>query len=192
MFKRNKKLLIEKKDSSTTYSGNDSDFTDSYDEDTELSSTDYKSKRSTRREVPFQSIVESNYKKPRAGSKQDHMTTDEIKDKLKDFIPLKSMAEKELLTTLPLFKTWIRYINKDTRQFRIGGLLMKVEYPDYIMLINTNKNITWSVQLKDNIIFVRNPRKIQEYIEQKEQDTIVKDKLFKMYKKGELQSNKRK
>lgn len=199
MFKKNKKLVIEKKDSSTSsknesYSDDYSDdYSDSYDKDTDFTKTDtYYQRRSGNKEIAFQSIVDAEYKKPKSGSKQDNMTTDEIKQKLNGFIPLKTLAEKKLLTALPLFKTWVRYINKDTRQFRTGGLLMKVEYPDYIMLINTNKNLTWSVQLKDNVIFVRNPRHVQELVEKKEKDNAIKEKLYSMYKKGELHSYKRK
>lgn len=138
-------------------------------------------------ERQFNSIVNTSYRKPSSGSKQDNMTTDEIKEKLKGFIALKTMNDKKILTTLPLFKTWVRYINNETRQFRAGGLLMKVVYPDYIMLVNTRKNLTWSVQLKDNIIFIRDPKEENERIEHKQKEQIIKEKLYGMYLNGQLQ-----
>lgn len=204
MFKKNKKIVIEKKgttsttnysdDMRDTTSDNYSDnYSDSYEKDTDFTNSESRyARRSGSKEVLFQSIVDADYKKPKNGTKQDNMSTDEIRQRLKGFIPLKTMAEKKLLTALPLFKTWVRYINKDTKQFRVGGLLMKVEYPNYIMLINTNKNLTWSVQLDDNVIFVRHPKQVEEMVEKKEKDNMIKEKLFTMYKKGELQTNKRK
>ena len=88
----------------------------------------------------------------RGPSIQDLMTTDEIKHSLKDCIPLQSKRDKQILTTLPLFKTWIKYINRETLKFRVGGLLMKVEYPEYITVFNPYRRISWSVQLDNNII----------------------------------------
>lgn len=190
MYKKGKKLIIEKRDTTTYSDESETDYTTNIDTDTD--SYYQRGHGSGVREVSFQSIAESDYRKPRGGSRQDNMTTDEIRQRLKGFIPLKSMSEKKILTQLPLFRTWVRYINKDTHQFRIGGLLMKVEYPDYIMLANTNKNLTWSVQLKDNIFFIRNPESIQERKEEKKQDKVIKEQLFQMYKSGDLYGNKRK
>ena len=104
--------------------------------------------------VEYKSIVNSSYRKPRYGSVQDNLTRDEIVKRLDNYIPLQTMSEKKILTRLPYFKTWIKYYNTTTKQFRVGGLLMKVDYPDYIMLVNTAKNLSWSVQLKDNIIYI--------------------------------------
>jgi hypothetical protein len=139
----------------------------------------------------YKSLVDSTYRKSRDGSIQDNLTREDILDNLDNYIPLKTMQEKRILTRLPYFKTWIKYFNTKTRQFRIGGLLMKVEYPDYIMLVNTAKKITWSVQLKDNIIYIpedielNDSNQIGNKIDKKKEKEI-KDKLFKMYKNGEL------
>ncbi len=139
----------------------------------------------------FQSITNSNYKKPAVGSRQDHMTKEEIKKKLAGYLPLKTMDEKKMLTKMTPFKTWVRYINTDTKQFRTGGLLMKVSYPDYIMLVNTAKNLTWSVQLSDNIIFVRNPQNDSERQRDKQKEKDIKDRLYEMYKNGQLQTKRK-
>jgi hypothetical protein len=137
--------------------------------------------------VKYNSIVNTGYKKPREGTFQDNLTKEEIKKKLVGYKSLKTMQQKKYLETLTLFKTWIKYYNPTTKQFRTGGLLMKVD-PDmrYIMLVNTAKNLTWSVQLKDNIIFVPDP-KIQE---EKDTDQNLKEKLLELYKKGKLTTKK--
>lgn len=139
----------------------------------------------------FTSIADTNYKKPRGGSRQDNLSTDEIKKKLEGYIPLRTMKDKKVLASLPYYKTWVRYINNETTQFRTGGLLMKVVYPDYIMLANTKKNITWSVQLKDNTIFIRDPKLIESKREQEAKQEDIKEKLYKMYQRGQLKAVKK-
>lgn len=133
----------------------------------------------------FTSIVESGYKKPKEGSKQDNMTKEQIREKLQGYRALKTMQEKRYLLNLKPFKVWIRYFNTQTKEFRVGGLLKLVD-PEmrYIMLVNTNKNLTWSVQLKDNIIFV--PKNIEEKEQEREKEKLTKEKLYKLYKEGKL------
>ncbi len=135
----------------------------------------------------FVSIANSSYKKPTSGTIQDNLTSDEIKKKLKGYIPLKSMQEKKTLTKLPLYKTWVRYINTETKMFRTGGLLMKVAYPTYIMLVNPDKRVTWSVQLDENVIYIKDPSIVEQQKEQETKEKEIKDKLFDMYTKGLLQ-----
>lgn len=141
--------------------------------------------------IKYKSLVDSTYRKSRNGSVQDNLTREDIITRLDNYIPLQTMHEKKILTRLPYFKTWIKYFNTKTRQFRIGGLLMKVEYPDYIMLVNTAKKITWSVQLKDNIIYIPEDVELKDINQiekqnEKKKEKEIKDKLFKMYKNGEL------
>lgn len=189
-----KRLVIEKRGtSSTTYSDSESQ-SESYLVDTDFTETEQGKKL-------FQSLTQSDYKKPREGSAQDNMTIEEIKEKLKGYIPLRTMDEKKLLKRMPIFKTFVRYINNKTRQFRLGGVLLKVEHPDFIVLGNLQMQMSWSVQLKDNIIFIRDPRlkrlddeeKYQKRQEQREQnkaikdkEKLIKDKLYTMYKNGDL------
>ena len=143
----------------------------------------------------FKRIADSTYNKPQSGSQQENMSIEDIKKKLQGYIKLKTMTEKKILTTVPPFKTWVRYINNETKQFRTGGLLMKVNYPDYIMLVNTAKNITWSVQLSDNTIFIPDPQeatmKREKQQQKQEKEKSIKDKLYEMYKRGELQSKRK-
>lgn len=148
--------------------------------------------------VKYDSMVNSKYKNPKEGSKQSKLTKAEIKEKL---IGYKTLHEKDYnyLLTLPVFKTWIKYYNRVTKQFRVGGLLMKVD-PElrFITLVNTGIKQSWSVQLKtnENIIFV--PELVNVKVETSEvesedknkKDYIIKEKLYRMYLEGKLQKNK--
>jgi hypothetical protein len=224
-----KKIIIEKQSTTATTTDTDttdrSDFSDDYDEyysDSEnTSSRDNKQvyiqnkkvqnnhkKQNDQKaggKVNYTSIVDSNYKKPRSGTAQDNFTKNDILDKIENTIPLKTMQDKRYLEQMPLFKTWVKYYNTETKQFRTGGLLFKVAYPDYIMLINTSQKLTWSVQLKDNIIYIPDPRLLHKRQEQakekrkqraeivkqqKQDDAIIKDKLFELYKRGKLAAKK--
>ena len=133
----------------------------------------------------YASLVESGYKKPKEGSKQDNMTKDQIREKLQGYRALKTSQDKRFLLNLKPFKVWIRYFNTQTKEFRVGGLLKLVD-PElrYIMLVNTNKNLTWSVQLKDNIIFV--PKDVDAKDKEREKEKMTKEKLYKLYKEGKL------
>jgi hypothetical protein len=135
----------------------------------------------------FIPIADSNYKKPKKGSFQDNLTKDEIKEKLIGYRSLKTADDKRYLLKLQPFKEWIKYYNTITKQFRIGGLLIKVD-PElkYITLANTNKNLTWSVQLKDNIIFVKDPELKKEASEKKVKEKLIKEKLYQLFKDGRL------
>lgn len=178
-----KRFIIQKQDS--TKSNDDvSDITNSYAQDTDSYIEDTETEQGGG--ARFNSITRTKYKKPSQGTRQDNFTKDEIKKKLVGYIPLRTMKEKKVLEELPLFKTWVRYINAETRQFRTGGLLMKVNYPNYIMLVNTQNNLSWSVQLEDNILFIRDPSDADTYKKEKETVQATKDKLYEMYKRGEL------
>lgn len=178
-----KRLIVQKRGTDDT-----SEITESYVQETEYTESYDRDNDETQEGggVKYQSITRSEYQKPARGSRQDNFTKEDIKEKLVGFIPLRTMSEKKALNQMPLFKTWVRYINNETKQFRTGGLLMKVEYPKYIMLVNTAKNLTWSVQLEDNIIFVRDPRESDAQNQEKENVKAMKDKLYEMYKRGEL------
>lgn len=115
-------------------------------------------------------------------SKQSNFTQDEIDEKLQGYVPLKTMEQKKYLETLTPFKTWIRYHNTKLDQFRTGGILVKVSYPDYLVLRNNKNNVAWSVQLKDNIIYVPDPKLQRD----KDKEQRVKDKLYEMFQRGEL------
>lgn len=237
-MKKSKKFIITKKDSSSNYTTSEYfDVTDvtafTYDSDSEVTDSDSevtdtditsqskiktikvsnskKKSKSLPKKQNFTSIVTSTYKKPKEGSVQDNYKKDDIINQLKGFIPLRTMEEKRILTQLPIFKSWIKYINLDTKQFRVGGFLMKVDYPKYITLANTRTNVSWSVQLNNTIIYIRDPRKKQEEettIDDIDTDTyytdtytytettnnteidMIKNKLYQLYLKGQLTTKK--
>lgn len=70
----------------------------------------------------------------------------------------------------------IKYIT-NTGKFRFGGVLIKNEYPLYYVLKNTKKNLTWSVNLSTNYIYVQNKK---ESLKKKRE----KDALYKLYQEG--------
>lgn len=74
--------------------------------------------------------------------------------------------------------TRIKYITNEGL-FRTGGIMIKNGFPDYIVLLNPYKKITWSVNLKKNNIFM-------EDIRQKQKEKAEKDNLHKLYKAGML------
>jgi hypothetical protein len=227
-MKKSKKFIITKKDSSSNYTTSEyfdvTDVTDlTYDNTTDTTETtditsqnkiktikvsnSKKKSKSLPKKQNFTSIVTSTYKKPKEGSVQDNYKKDDIINQLKGFIPLRTMEEKKILTQLPIFKSWIKYINLDTKQFRVGGFLMKVDYPKYITLVNTRTNVSWSVQLNNTIIYIRDPRKKEEttiddidtdsyytdtYTETTNNTEIdmIKNKLYQLYLKGQLTTKK--
>ena len=144
----------------------------------------------------FDSLANSTYIKPISGSLQDNMLKEDMKKKLIGYKTLKEHNHSVLLT-LPLFKTWIRYYNPTTKQFRMGGLLMKVDSElRFIMLVNTGIKKSWSVQLKDNVIFIPDQnttitetKNIIKENNVKQKEYIIKDKLYKMYLEGKLTKN---
>ena len=166
---------------------------DDYDSSDEYSSEEYSSDGGGK--YKYTSILESNYKKSKYGSKQDNFTKEQIREKLKGYKALRTDKEKKILLSLKPFKVWIRYFNTITKEFRVGGLL-KIVDPElrYIMLVNTTNNLTWSVQLKDCIIFIpkstedpeRKKREQEEKQKQQDKENKTKEKLYKLYKDGKL------
>ena len=68
----------------------------------------------------------------------------------------------------------IKYIS-DEGLFRTGGILIKNGFPDYIVLLNGYKKLTWSVNLRKNNIFM-------EDVRDKEKIKKEKENLYKLYK----------
>lgn len=121
----------------------------------------------------YTSISKTDYKKPKGPSKQDTLTLNQIRKKLNGYAELNTMKEKSILQYVQPFRAWLRYYDTKTEKFRIGGLLMKVDFPNYVTLVNTKNNISWSVQLKDNIIY------IQDAILQNAQQKRIETKRYK-------------
>jgi len=172
---------IKKESTQSTDADNDND--NDTDNDTDSITSGYSSEGGSK--YKYKSLVNSDYKKPRTGSKQDNLTKDQIREKLQGYKALKSIHDKKQLLQLKPFKVWIRYFNNITKEFRVGGLLKMVD-PElrFIMLVNTSKNLTWSVQLKDCIVFI--PKDIEEKEKAKQKEQMTKEKLYKLYQQGKL------
>lgn len=189
---RPRKLIIKKEDTETDTATETTATTSGYTEtettDTGVTETDTGTVRYTGNQE-YVSIVDVDYQAPKTGTKQENFTEEQVRASLEGYIPLKTIEDKEVLKTLPLFKTWVKYINAETGKYRIGGLLMKVVYPTYITLANTAQSVVWSVQLKDNIIFIRHPLEVERRRIEKEKADAIKDQLYNMYVNGELKRN---
>lgn len=155
---------------SDTESDMSDDITESATEYTYDTQSTIKPKRNTIR------LTATRYKNPEGGSFQENMNTGDMREKLKGFVQIKNHSEFD---KLPIRKTWIRYINKKTGLFRIGGLLIK-NSDDYIILLNTVSKITWSVQKIDNYFW--KPTNIDDV----KREINAKNKLFDLYKNGRL------
>lgn len=175
------KYRIHKESTEDTKSESDTDSKSNL--DTNSTTSGYSSEGGSK--YKYNSLVNSTYKKSRTGSIQDNLSKDQIREKLQGYKALKSTHDKKQLLQLKPFKVWIRYFNTITTEFRVGGLL-KIVDPElrYIMLVNTIQKLTWSVQLKDCIIFI--PKDIQEKELEKQKEEITKEKLYKLYNQGKL------
>ena len=119
-------------------------------------------------------IGEDNYIKEEY-THQDELNEDNQKiiNLLKNYVKV----PQELCDNLVLGSK-IKYITNEG-MFRYGGVLIKNGFPDYIVLLNPFKKITWSVNLKKNNIFMEDLRKIQK-------EKQEKDNLYKLYNAGML------
>jgi hypothetical protein len=136
------------------------------------------------------------YKKPTEGTYQHNLTKENIINGLDGYRKLSTIEEKKMINFVPLFKTWVKYYDTLKKEFRLGGVIIKNEYPVYIMLMNMKTKITWSVQLANNIIFIpedkilENEVSIKPIIKEKDSSKSKEDKqkemLWKLYKNGEL------
>lgn len=175
-----RKLLIQKQESSyeTTTEQDTADYT--FETDTE-----FDTEENGHRNYGLKHISTTGYVRP-TQTYQDRLTKDDIRKRLEGYVPLKTMEEKKQLLNMTPFKTYIKYFHVPTRKFRVGGLLLKVCYPDYIMLVNPSKNLTWAVNLKENLIYVPHPKKLEEQALKKQKEKEIKERLFDLYQKGQL------
>lgn len=144
----------------------------------------------------WMSFSESKYKRPQK-TKQDQFTKEEILKKLKGYIRVKYSDQLEQMTP---FKTWVKYINKTSKKFRQGGLYVKsgfteqnTEVPTYIVLYNPKINIVWSVQLKNNWLYIplptastdpeqrRGDDNVPDSRPEKQKEEAIKNKLYELY-----------
>lgn len=119
-------------------------------------------------------ITQDNYIKKNLG-KQDIINEDnqEIIKALEEFISVPKQFHKYLI-----LGSKIRYIT-DEGIFRYGGILINNKYPEYIVLLNPYKKITWCVDLNKNNIFM-------EDVKKKIEEKNIKNDLYKLYKNNML------
>lgn len=125
-------------------------------------------------------MVDDNYKKEYK-SKQDIVNEDneKILELLKDYINV----PKHFCNNL-ILGSKIKYITNDG-YFRYGGILINNKYPDYIVLLNPYKKLTWCVSLEKNNIFM-------EDIKKKKENENIKNTLFDLYNKDLLSIKEKK
>ncbi len=87
---------------------------------------------------------DTEYKKT-GKSIQQNLSPDEIKEKLKEYIPLETIDEVPINSHIRYFT-----VNNGKKQFRLGGFLTKID-TDYVVL--SNGKLSWSVQKKNSIFF---------------------------------------
>tara|TARA_X000000950_G_scaffold278510_2_gene369617 strand:+ start:799 stop:1206 length:408 start_codon:yes stop_codon:yes gene_type:complete len=104
---------------------------------------------------------------------QDLISEDvnEIKTRLQGFVQIHEDNYKDIDIGI-----WVRYIS-DEGKYRTGGILVHNKAPEYFVLKNPNNEITWSVNLKKNIIFMKD-------IGAKRDQMIEKNNLYRLYLEG--------
>ena len=73
---------------------------------------------------------------------------------------------------------WIKYITHEGK-YRSGGVLIVNKAPAYFILKNPTKNITWSVNLDNSTIFMKD-------IGIKRDEMIEKNNLYRLYQAGHI------
>ena len=107
-------------------------------------------------------------------SVQKNFTQKKIEEKLNGYKRLKNNQFKTLEPG-----DSIRY--SIDNQFRGGGKVKLVKFPDYLICMNPIKHVSWSVQLKDPTIMIWVKTK-----ESQQQEKDEKDKIYQMFKEGKL------
>ena len=105
---------------------------------------------------------------------QASFTQNKIEEKLKDYKEIKPGKWKDIE-----INDRMRYISNGT--FKSGGRVKRNAYPDYIVLANDMKNLSWCVQLKDPTLklYIRSFSKIQR-------ETDEMKKIYKDLKDGKI------
>ena len=119
-------------------------------------------------------IGDSNnkYVKPNV-TQQDKINSnvDEIKSRLNDCVQIHPDNFKDIDIGI-----WIKYINAEGK-YRSGGILICNKAPEYFVLKNPRNEITWSVNLKNCAIFMKD-------IGAKRDEMIEKNNLYRLYQAG--------
>ena len=106
---------------------------------------------------------------------QDYISSDinEIKKRLVGYIQI----HPENFIDIDI-GIWIKYITHEGK-YRSGGVLIVNKAPSYFILKNPKKNITWSVNLDNCTIFMKD-------IGLKRDEMIEKNNLYRLYQAGHI------
>jgi hypothetical protein len=132
----------------------------------------FSNKTYNNRSQPQKLTNSKNYNRPKY-TVQEQLSTEEIKTKLKEYLPVDKIDDVKL-------GTHVRYYKKNEQsgeyQFRLGGLLDKKNHSEYVIL-NNGKH-SWSVQ-KKTAQFYRKMTKEEFEKRIKEQYINMKDRFAK-------------
>jgi hypothetical protein len=110
---------------------------------------------------------------------QSTFTTKKIEEKLKGY---KSLDKKDFKHIQPGDK--IRYSMNN--EFRGGGVIKLIKWPDYLICLNVINKVSWSVQLKNPTLCIWCKPK-----DEVDKERMEKERIFELYKQGKLQKVKR-
>jgi hypothetical protein len=119
-------------------------------------------------------ITDKSNKYVRPMTTQQDIITQNIElfnDKLKDYVQIHAENYGDIDTGI-----WIKYISHDGK-YRSGGILIVNRSPLYFILKNPFNNLSWSVNLLNNIIFMKNNSLYRTKM-------IEKNNLYKLYEAG--------
>ncbi len=106
-------------------------------------------------------LGDDSYKRPKK-TLTDKLTSEDIKNKLEDYIEVEDISKVPLNTHIRYFtEIEDKVKKKKIKVFRLGGFLInKNNYDQYVVLSNTpetcfinNKKKTWSVNTKTSIFY---------------------------------------
>ena len=119
----------------------------------------------------------NNYVKPTI-TQQDRINSnvEEVKSRLTDCVQIHPDNFKDIDIGI-----WIKYITGEGK-YRSGGILICNKAPDYFVLKNPRNEITWSVNLNNCSIFMKD-------IGAKRDEMIEKNNLYRLYQAGYVKIN---
>lgn len=107
-------------------------------------------------------------------STQSGFNKEQIEERLKGY---KKLPNKQYSSIQSGDK--IRYSTNG--QFKMGGVVKLVKFPQYLVCMNVIKNVSWSVQLTDPTLIIW--IKTKAFMEKEKND---KEKIYQKFKEGKL------
>jgi hypothetical protein len=106
---------------------------------------------------------------------QDYISSDinQIKKRLEGYIQIHPDNYLDIDIGI-----WIKYITSHGK-YRSGGVLIVNKSPEYFILKNPKQNVTWSVNLHNSTIFMKD-------IGLKRDEMIEKNNLYRLYQAGHI------